>query len=794
MKRIFSTPRRSARARQILLFAAMTAGARAAIAGLSYTNDTGSGTWNRTFNWLDSTTGNHRAPGTGDKVYIFSNASPTLSYDAPQDPNLAALYHTDSSTFNDYQGTLTVFNEYYYGGTLNIGSTVGNAPATHVVGSTTGDGTLEIGNASAHVSGGATLNVWGTMQIGDEQGGATFTHDGATVNVTGSAATLNVGWDGNNSTYDFAASGTPFATLKAGLIQVGSGDPSGNGGGTGTFNQGGGSVTAATLFVGFLNSGSYTLDARTLKVGTESVGLPANGYFTQNGGTQTISDLLTVEPQGNYTVTGGQLSAAQIVVLNAMDEWSSGSVSVTGISGGNDLLVAGNGRYTLDGSARLVASGNEGVGTDGTAGSASIVQFAAGTSNNVLGTLTVGTGGGPNHPTYELQNGALVAQNLSLQGGNLVQTGGTATVPGTLTIAANQMYDLQAGSLTAPIASLTAAGAKIHVGPAGTAHLIALDGDGILQVDAGSHALFDTPGGLNEIDATVNNAGNVALVAGSDIAFSGTVNNNAGGIFDIQIDSGMVGGGSGTFNNSGGTLQKSGGTGTSTFSGLTLTNSSTIDGQSGTLDLNVTGANSGAINSEAGATVKLGGTWALNAGSSFNGAGTTVAYGTLNVMGNVTAATDFQLASGGSLQGSGYTFTSTNLLELQDGSSMSSPSSSTPLTVTSTGSMNVTGSPSLSTVVLNANGPTNQTAGANPYPALAASTNTIINNNSTWTVADDSGITGDSSSIFNNNGNFLKTGGGGTSAVQIPFNNAGTVNVESGTMDLIRRTITSTML
>ena len=122
---------------------------------------------------------------------------------------------------------------------------------------------------------------------------------------------------------------------------------------------------------------------------------------------------------------------------------------------------------------------------------------------------------------------------------------------------------------------------------------------------------------------------------------------------------------------------------------------STIDGQSGTLDLNVTGTNSGAINSEAGATVKLRGTWELNAGSSFNGAGTTVAYGTLNVMGNVTAATDFQLASGGVLQGSGYTFTSTNLLELQDGSSMSSPSSSTPLTVTSQGSMNVTGSPGL---------------------------------------------------------------------------------------------------
>lgn len=68
--------------------------------------------------------------------------------------------------------------------------------------------------------------------------------------------------------------------------------------------------------------------------------------------------------------------------------------------------------------------------------------------------------------------------------------------------------------------------------------------------------------------------------------------------------------------------------GTSTISGVALANAGTIDARAGIMDLNVTGTNAGAIDSEGGARVLLGGTWTLNDGTAFNGMGITNLYGT----------------------------------------------------------------------------------------------------------------------------------------------------------------------
>jgi hypothetical protein len=488
----------------------------------------------------------------------------------------------------------------------------------------------------------------------------------------------------------------------------------------------------------------YTLEGGTLSAASETVGIAGPATFHQLGGTNTIAGNLMIGTNDRYTFS-----------------FDPGVTPGTLTVGGDETLSDGPGLFN-------------------------VISFAQnGGVHTVAGTTSVGTSMG--NCSFDLDTGTFITGNLILNNGVFNHQAGDVAVGGTLTInGTSGLYDFYAGTLTANITDLEGALSPtggLLVESDAKAHLVVLQGNGIMRVDAGGQVKFDTAGGSNAINGVdVENSGNIALTAGSDIDFTGggIINNNSGGVFDLQIDAGLTPGG-GTFNNlSGATLQKSGGNGTSTLAdGITFTNSGTVDGQTGTLDLACGGTNSSAINSENSATVKLGGLWTLNGGA-FGGAGITNAYGNLTVMGDVTASTDFQLA--GTLQGSGYTFTSTNLLELLDGSTLSSPSSSTPLTVTSESNMNVTGSQTLASVVLNAQGSTYQTGGL--YEGINASASTIINNSGTWQIADDSRLLDDGTGAFNNSGNFLKTGGTGTSAVTFAVNNTGTISAESGTLDL----------
>ncbi|HEY2589706.1 MAG TPA: hypothetical protein VGI81_28435 [Tepidisphaeraceae bacterium] len=548
-----------------------------------------------------------------------------------------------------------------------------------------------------------------------------FQHTGGAVTLTGDLELgLNAPGPAFNGTYELSNSAS-LSALNEYIGYANNGLFTQSDSSTNTIS--GNLVLAQNAIPGTLSAPTYTLNGGTLHAGSESIGVASAAHFIQNGGTNTVTGNLTIYPVGTYALHGG------------------GTLNVQG----DETITGGGTRFTQDGGSHTVA-----------------------------GTATLGAN---DSAAFSLSGGNFTAGDLTINGGQFGQFGGVVGVGGSLSISGGQ-YNLTAGTLQASLVALVQNMnlATLHVGNSATAHLVVLQGDGTMQVDAGGQALFDTPGGQNAIGAVVQNAGTVALVAGSDIQLSGTVNNNSGGTVDLQTDAGFNG--YGTFNNNSGAMfQKSGGSGTSAVSGVALTNAGTIDARTGIMDLNVTGTNAGAIASEGGARVLLGGTWTLNDGTVFSGSGITNLYGTATLMADARATTQFQVAPGGSLQGSGYTFTSAYSLELQDGSSASSPSSTSPLTIASQGSgMTLTGYVSLNGVVLNAQSSTSQLSGASGSGSLSCGSNTTINNRGDWYVFDGTGITGNaSSSAFNNTGTFTNYTSTGTTAVTIPFNNSGTV-------------------
>ncbi len=335
--------------------------------------------------------------------------------------------------------------------------------------------------------------------------------------------------------------GTGTYSLSSGLLDVGLlsvGEDAQNGG-SGLFNQTGGTVNTVfmlnsngtnftsegTIQVGTEANGTYNLGctngsastcvgAGTLISGSEEIGLTVNtsftGTFNQYAGTSNTmapgglgNGALTVGADGNgvYNMYGGTLSAEH------EDIGTFGSAGVTGTfnqSGGANSVVApsstpgygdlnvgdnGNGTYNLSGSnATTLNAVTENVGLG--VGNGTFNQ--SGGVNNVSGTFTLG--GGDESTTlgfYDLSGGALNAAN-EIVGDNFttssvltqafLQTGGTNTVTGTLTIGASSfsqnapgLYGLENGTLTAGNITVGSAGIfSINpgaAGPAADAHL-----------------------------------------------------------------------------------------------------------------------------------------------------------------------------------------------------------------------------------------------------------------------------------------------------------------------------------
>ena len=185
--------------------------------------------------------------------------------------------------------------------------------------------------------------------------------------------------------------------------------------------------------------GTYNLNGGSLSAATEIVGDLGIGILNQTGGTNTVTN--------NLTLGNGQAN------------FSSGSYTLSGTGslwvGGNELIANGTsgsfsqdgGTHTVSGELRLGAMVGDGAYTlrSGTLQAASeiIGYISAGTfeqdsgTHTVTGDLTVGDSQPGKKGYYELNHGSLRAANEIIGGagtGEFEQYGGTHTVTGNLTL------------------------------------------------------------------------------------------------------------------------------------------------------------------------------------------------------------------------------------------------------------------------------------------------------------------------------------------------------------------------
>jgi hypothetical protein len=186
------------------------------------------------------------------------------------------------------------------------------------------------------------------------------------------------------------------------------------------------------------------------------------------------------------------------------------------------------------------------------------------------GTLTLAAGGTSSGGNFTFANGATLKLNFG---------GWTSNYTGTYTGSGNGTVQL-----SSPYGTLTvgSGGATFNF-PAGMFQWTDGTINGGPLTNTGTITLPGT--GFPNLSTTVNNAGTIVETGSYSLYLSnGTVNNLAGGLYDLQSDAGMYANGGGGQVNNFGTFQKSGGTGTSDlWPGVAFTNNNQVLARQGTL-------------------------------------------------------------------------------------------------------------------------------------------------------------------------------------------------------------------
>src|SRR5262245_39104858 len=297
-----------------------------------------------------------------------------------------------------------------------------------------------------------------------------------------------------------------------------------------------------------------------------------------------------------------------------------------------------------------------------------------------------------------------------------------------------------------------------------------------------------TIGGEVGLQRRVINNGTTVWSAGRVGVLNGTfINNNA---FSAESDDNFDNfGGSNAFNNTG-TFTKSTGAGPTAFN-IPFNNSGTVNVNSGTLVLNAGGGGTGSFVLAPGKTLRFaGGTHELTAGAVMGAGVVQFSGGTVN-LGATYDIGGSTTVNGGTVSFTGMVTNVGNPLTLSSG--ILSGSSAVPVTgafnwtggtqsgtgtttIGATGTLTIDGEVGLQRRVIN-NGTTVWSAGR-----IGAQNGTFINNNAFSAEGDDSVADFGGSNGFNNTGTLTKSPGAGSTTVNIPFNNSGTVNLNSGTL------------
>ncbi len=500
-------------------------------------------------------------------------------------------------------------------------------------------------------------------------------------------------------------------------------------------------------------------------------GTPSGGTFINNG---------TLAKTGG---AGTSVLDRDIKLNNTgVIEVDSGTLSLEG--GGT---ISGSSAFAVNSGADLDFDNHLGTAFAVPSGS-SIVGSGAGTISFTSGTVAINGTYSVDGLTYV--NGGEVNFNSSASTGTLIQSDGTIGGTGTLSVSGLMTWN---GGVESGAGS-TNAGGGINI-------------DGNPRNGFVSDAFLDGRTLNNEGTATLTNSANYSY--GLSLMDGATFDNFPGASFsiiaDVSIDGNTPDGG--TFINDG-TLAKTGGSGTSVLgTGMTLTNTGTIEADSGTLSLQGGGTISGssALIAKAGADLDFGaGSYIAPSGSSIGGSGTgTISFsgGTVTVNGtyadagltvvlagevdfNSSASIGTLIQSDGAIGGSG-TLAVSGLMTWNGGYEKGAGITS------ANGGMTIGGSYTASAIVLDERTLNNQgEAMLATYGELALTGGATFDNEpgASFSFTDDVSMDGyaPGGGTFINDGTLAKTGGSGLSALRsgVTLKDAGTILASSGTLSL----------
>jgi hypothetical protein len=413
-----------------------------------------------------------------------------------------------SGVFNQFAGSATLksFNSatpaLVVGATSNGSGFVGISGGTFAIGAGGTAGSVIIGDSGSggYAQSGGKVTFGGRLIVGNGSGGSgslSLKGDGSTTltvsgNVTVGARNGAVG----SVSYDEQNASAKFILGSSASLTIGDA-------GSGTFVQGGGSVTAFGLDVGsqITGSGILNLSGGTFNVsrGDAVIGDAGSGTFVHNGGkaTANFAGRLDVGGQsggtGAYYLSSGKLTVGSAGNGDAVigDGPGSGTFQQTG---GTAVFSAGLTVASLfAGSGNFIVSG----GTDTISGDAVIADAGVGAYAQSGGTATF--------------DGKLTIANNFTASGTFALTGGNTVVKGEIDVGVGATtsgeFDFNAGGGSATLAGANANGPNFKVGIGGRGTLN--DGGGKLKA-------------ANVTIGTENGGSGLVNVSGAGAAFSMT--------------------------------------------------------------------------------------------------------------------------------------------------------------------------------------------------------------------------------------------------------------------------------
>jgi hypothetical protein len=665
---------------------------------------------------------------------------------------------------------------------------------------------LDVRNDALLDGPGTTINNAGRIVKSAGTGTTTLNailNNSGTVDAASGALSLNAG----------GVNGATFRTEAGGALLFG--------GGSFYVSPGATLPDNATLAGGALDvEGDVTLATLALASGvlTGPGTVTVTGLLTWTGGTMSGSGLtcaaggMHVSGANGKALLGRTLDNAGYAVWQDVGGLPFFSAAVWNNLPGSTLDIRndaslGGGLTTLNNAGAILKSAGSGTTTlNATLNNTGTLEVMSGTVNL--------TGGGDNSSNFTVDAGArlgfagppyLLDGASSLGGAGDVSFGSDATVLGgyavlgTTTVSGGTVTfdtDASLGALTLSGGVLTGSGT--------------VTGSGLLTWTAGNMSGTGTtfaaggmslsgPGGKALVGRTLDNAGYATWQdAGALTLIVGTVwNNLPGSTLDIRTDA-VLGATGATLNNAGAIL-KSAGSGTTTVTAA-LNNTGTLEVASGTLSLNGGGDNSSNFTVDVGARLAFGASsYLLDGASSLAGAGD-VSFGSDTAVLGAYAVTGTTTVSGGTVR---FDVDVSLPALVLSGGALTGPS-----TVTVSGPFTWTGGTLSGTGTTEADGGI-AISGANDKHlngrtlinvATATVTGTggveVVNNAVFWNLAGSAlDFQNDAKfgtfSIFDvrgtliNDGTIQKSAGSGVTHLDLaPLNNRGTVDAQSGTLDL----------